>query len=156
MGKKLMITEKLISQLIGYEHTEFVTTPANRRDMDAICAEVFLSEVHSNKIKDLKPGYKIWARIFLGCFFHRKASNSPDYINNEQLYLLHCIRNDVLVDLPHILFNHLWTHVKETREPTKLKSAKPRDWIPREDLSQIFSLRVVWWDICLKQVKLSY
>lgn len=31
MGKKLMIIEKLISQLIGYEHTEVVTTPANRR-----------------------------------------------------------------------------------------------------------------------------
>lgn len=107
MGKKPMINEKLISQLIGYEHTGIVATPANRRDMKEICSEVFLSGVHSNKIKDLKHGYKIWAKIFLGCFFHRKVSNSPDYINNEQLYLLHCIGNDVLVDIPHILFTHL-------------------------------------------------
>lgn len=28
MGKKLMITEKIISQLIGYEHKEVVTIPA--------------------------------------------------------------------------------------------------------------------------------
>lgn len=36
MGKKLMITKKLISQLIGYGHTEVVATPANRRDMQAV------------------------------------------------------------------------------------------------------------------------
>lgn len=83
MGKKLMITEKLISQLIGYEHKEFVTLSAGRRDLKAIYAEVFISGVHSNKIKDLKPEYKIWAKIFLGCIFHRKVSNSFDYINNE-------------------------------------------------------------------------
>lgn len=107
MGKKLMITEKLISHLIGYGHTEVVATPASRRDMQAIYSEVFTAGVHSNKIRDLKPAYKIWARIFLGCIFHRKPSNSPDYINNEQLYLLYCIGKDVIVDLPNILFNHL-------------------------------------------------
>lgn len=32
-----------------------------------------------------------------------------------------------MVDLPHLLFDHLWTHVKETREDSK---TKPRNWIP--------------------------
>lgn len=98
--------------------------------METVYSEIFTSGFHSNKIKYLKPPYKIWARIFLGCIFHRKPSNSPDYINNEQLYLLYCIGKDLKVDLPHLLFDHLWNHVKETREPAKSKSLKVRDWIP--------------------------
>lgn len=126
MGTKLMITEKLIKHLIGYEHEDVPYTSAARRNMEEISAEVFVSRVHSNKIKDLKPHYKIWAKIFLGCIFHRKITNSPDYINNEQIYLLYCIGIGIRVDLPHFLFDHLHTHVKETREDGKNKS---RTWI---------------------------
>lgn len=94
--------------------------------MDEICEEVFMSGVHSNKIKDLNPHYKIWAKLFLGCIFHRKITNSPDYINNKQIYLLYCIGTGRRVYLPHMLFDHLYTHVKETREDGKNKS---RTWI---------------------------
>lgn len=126
MGTKLMITEDLIKQLIGYEHEDVEYVPAARRNMEEISEEVFMSGVHSNKFKDLKPHYKIWAKIFLGCIFHRKTTNSPDYINNEQLYLLFCIGRGIRVDLPHFLFDHLHTHVKETREDGKNKG---RTWI---------------------------
>lgn len=126
MGTKFMITEQLIKQLIGYEHEDVHYNPAARRNMDEISAEVFIFGVHSNKIKDLKPHYKIWAKIFLGCIFHRNVTNSPDYINNKQIYLLYCIGTGIRVDLPHVLFDHLCTHVKETREDGKNKS---RTWI---------------------------
>jgi len=121
-----MITEKIIKQLIGYEHDEVPYVPAARREMKEICAEIFVSGVHSNKIKDLKPQYKVWAKIFFGCIFHRKVTNSPYYISNEQLYLLYCIGKGIRVDLPHLLFDHLHTHVKETRDDGKNKS---RNWI---------------------------
>lgn len=126
MGKKLMITEKIIKQLIGYEHEEVPYVSAARRDMKEICAEIFVAGVHSNKIKDLKPHYKVWAKIFLGCILHRKVTNSLDYINNEQLYLLYCIGKGIRVDLPHLLFDHIHTHVKETRDDAKNRS---RTWI---------------------------
>lgn len=129
MGKAIVITEKLICQLIGCDDV-VVTPPASRVNLASVYLEIFTSGFHSNKIRDLKPPYKIWAKIFLGCIFHRKPSNSPDYINNEQLYLLYCIGKDFKVDLPHLLFDHLWNHVKETREKAKSKSLKIRDWIP--------------------------
>lgn len=130
MGKTIMVTEKMISQLIGCEDVVVVTAPASRMDMATIYSEIFIYGFQSNNIRDLKPHYKIWAKIFLGYIFHRKPSNSPDYINNEQLYLLYCIGQNLKVDLPHHLFIHLWTHVKETRETTKTKNLKIRDWIP--------------------------
>lgn len=91
IGKTIMVTKKMISQLIRCEDVVVVTAPAIRLNMATICSEIFIYGFQSNKIRDLKPHYNIWAKIFLGCFFHRKPSNSPDYINNEQLYLLYCI-----------------------------------------------------------------
>lgn len=126
MGTKFMVTEQLIKQLIGYGHDNVEYIPPARRNMEEMCAEVFLSGEHSNKIKDLKPHYKIWAKIFIGCIFHRKTTNSLDYINNEQIYMLYCIGTDRRIDLPHVLFDHLCTHVKETREDGKNKN---RTWI---------------------------
>lgn len=126
MGTKFMVTELLIKQLIGYEHDNVEYVPPARRNMEEIYAEVFVSGEHSNKIKDLKPHYKIWAKIFIGCIFHRKITNSLDYINNEQIYMLYCIGTNRRIDLPHVLFDHLCTQVKETREDGKNKN---RMWI---------------------------
>lgn len=94
--------------------------------MEEIHAEVFVSGEHSNKIKDLKPHYKIWAKIFIGCIFHRKNTHSPDYINNEQIYMLYCIETNRRIDLPHVIFDHLCTQVRETRDDGKNRN---RLWI---------------------------
>lgn len=83
MGTKFMVTEQLLRKLFGYEHEDVDYLPPSRRDMEEVHAEVFVSGEHSNKIKDLKPHYKIWVNIFIGCIFHKKNTNSPDYINNE-------------------------------------------------------------------------
>lgn len=126
MGIKMMITEESIKRIIGYEHENVPYVPAARRDMNTICSEIFIHGLPSNKIKDLKPGYRIWAKIFLGSIFHRKSTNSPDYLNSEQMYLLYCLGKGILVDLPHFLFEHLHAHVKETRDSAKNQS---RNWI---------------------------
>ncbi|KAL5074520.1 hypothetical protein RYX36_013504 [Vicia faba] len=84
----------------------------------------------SNKIKNLKNKYKIWARIFTGCIYHKKDSSSHDYINADQVFILYCIGTGKKVDLPFILFNHLFNHVFETREENRIKSTKnARKWI---------------------------
>lgn len=83
MGTKFMVTEELLRKLFGYKHEDTNYLPSARRDLDEVHAEVFISGEHSNKIKDLKPHYKLWIKILIGCVFHRKNTNSPDYINNE-------------------------------------------------------------------------
>lgn len=126
MGTKYMVTEQLIRQLVGYKHEDVDYLPPARRDMEEIYAEVFVFGKHSNKIKDLKPHYKVWAKIFIGCIFHRKNTNSPDYINNEQIYMLYCIGTNIRIDLPHAIFEHLCTQVRETRDDGKNRN---RLWI---------------------------
>lgn len=116
MGTKFMVTEELLKQLFGYQHEDTDYLPPTRRDLDEVHAEVFVSGEQSNKIKDLKPQYKIWAKILIGCIFHRKNTNSPDYINKEQIYILYCIGTNRRVDLPHVVFEHLCSQVKETRD----------------------------------------
>lgn len=72
MGTKLMVTEELLRKLFGYNHEDVDYLPPARRDLNEVHAEVFVSGEHSNKIKDLKPHYKLWAKILIGCIFHRK------------------------------------------------------------------------------------
>ena len=61
----------------------------------------------------------------MGCINHRKPTSSPDYINIDQQFLIYFIAK-TKINLPHLLFYHLRTSVKETREDERTK----RDWIP--------------------------
>jgi len=119
MGTKFMVTEEMLRKLFGYQHEDVDYLPVARRNLKEVHAEVFTSGQQSNKIKDLKPHYKLWIKILIGCVFHRKNTNSPDYINNEQIYILYCIGTNKRVDLPHALFEHFCTQVKDTREDGK-------------------------------------
>ena len=95
-------------------------------DLKSISKEIFTSGQPSSKIRDLKDHHKIWARIILGCINHRKPTSSPDYINIDQQFLIYFIAKKTKINLPHLLFNHLKTSVKETREDERTK----RNWIP--------------------------
>ncbi|KAL5078627.1 hypothetical protein RYX36_007048 [Vicia faba] len=76
---------------------------------------------------DLKDYFRICEKkIILGCINHRKPTSSPDYINMDQQFMLYFIASKAKINVPHMLFNHLRTSVKETREDERTK----RDWIP--------------------------
>ena len=124
MGKEISITENLIRKLLGFEGHGVTGISSGRMDMSKVYAEIFISGQASNKVRDLKSYYKIWARIIHGCIHHRKETSSPDYINADQQYLLFCLGTNVKTDLPYLLFNHLWTHVKETREAERVRNPK--------------------------------
>ena len=95
-------------------------------DTALIAREIFTLGLPSSKIRELKDHYRIWAKIILGCINHRKPTSSPDYINIDQQFLIYFISQKVKINLAHLLFNHLRTSVKETREEEHTK----RDWIP--------------------------
>ncbi|CAI8614511.1 unnamed protein product [Vicia faba] len=128
MGKKIVITEDHIARLIGYSGggVRCVDMAERCDDVGVIAARIFTHGVPSSKIKDLKDHYRVWAKIILGCFNHRKPTSSPDYINVDQQFLIYFIDQKVKINLAHFLFNHLRTSVKETREEERTK----RDWIP--------------------------
>ena len=128
MGKKIFITEDLISRLIGYNGggVRCIDMAERCSDVASIAREIFTLGLPSSKIRDLKDHQRIWAKIIMGCINHRKPTSSPDYINIDQQFLIYFISKKTKVNLPHLLFNHLRTSVKETREDEHTK----RDWIP--------------------------
>ncbi|XP_058725930.1 uncharacterized protein LOC131597240 [Vicia villosa] len=131
-GEEISITENLLKRLFGLETIEGVSGAiVGRTDWDAVYAEIFKPGKESTSIKELKDPYRIWAKILLGCIYHRKATVSPNYVNKDQQYILYCIGNKEKVDLPFIIFNHMWNHVRDSREQARLKSTKyKRNIIP--------------------------
>ena len=88
MGKKIAISEDLIVRLIGHNDGGIHCSDMEEKcsDLTTISREIFTSGQPSNKIKDLKDYFKIWAKIILGCINHRKPTSSPDYINIDQQF----------------------------------------------------------------------
>ena len=123
MGKKIVITEDLIARLIGYSGggVRCIDMAERCADVALIAREIFTLGLPSSKIRDLKDHHRIWAKIILGCINHRKPTSSPDYINIDQQFLIYFISQKIKVNLAHLLFNHLRTSVKETREEERIK-----------------------------------
>lgn len=88
MSKQIKITENLIRKLIGFEGQGVTGVSDGRIDMARVCNEIFTYGIPSTKIRDLKPHYKIWAKIILGYIHNKNPTNSPDYINADQRFLL--------------------------------------------------------------------
>lgn len=87
---------------------------------------IFTYGIHSNKIKDLQPHLRIWARILLRCVHHRKSTNSSDYINGDKKYVIYYIDTENEVNLHALIFQCLRDIMKETINGSK----KMRNWIP--------------------------
>ena len=66
MGKKISITEDLIGKLIGYNGKGIRCSDMAEKcsDLRVISRVIFTSRQPSNKIRDLKDYYRIWAKSF--------------------------------------------------------------------------------------------
>lgn len=73
----MVITERLIAKLIGYDgyRKRCYQMVGRKFDLIEISKLIFTSKIHSNKIKNLQSNSRIWAKILLGCIHHRK----PDW-----------------------------------------------------------------------------
>src|SRR4051812_24467765 len=112
MGKQVVITENLISKLLRIEKDGYVGIFEGRPDMELVHGEIYNNgeSLKNSKFKQLKEYYQVWAKIFMGCIFHRKPTSSSDYVNVDQEFLLYCLGKNIKIDLSFILFKHLLTH----------------------------------------------
>ena len=94
--------------------------------MDEIAVVIFQDGNNTKNAKNMHNYLRVWFRIILGCVHHIPSTNSFDYINTDQKYVLFYIASRVKLNLPSILFNYLTELVKETRDG----GAKLRKWIP--------------------------
>ena len=112
-GKKIFITEKDIAKLYSLERTGTRLTDVSLDETEkANIANVIFQEGSTDqKAKSLISKLRVWFMIILGSFNPRCQTNSPDYVNNDQKYLLHAIHTSEKVNLPAILFKHLKTTI---------------------------------------------
>ena len=99
MGKKIVITEDLISKLIGYNGggVRCIDMAERCSDVSSIAREIFTHGLPSSKIRDLKDHHGIWARIILGCINHRHPTSSLDYIHIDKQFLIYFIAKRTVV-----------------------------------------------------------
>lgn len=98
----------------------------NESNLTEMSKMIFATGKHSSKIKNLLPYFKVWARILLGCIHPRPSTNSCDYINGDQQYILYYIEYEKKVNLYALLFQHLRDTVRETRDGRK----RTKSYIP--------------------------
>src|ERR1044072_7005918 len=125
LGKRIIITEQTIGELLGLNHREgiriggrsdkeeFINSVVNKKifiDLDSY-------RIKSSEYKPLTrvPKLRIWHRILLTCINPRPLNLYSDYLNaNQKCFLYHLQNNDKLC-LPAILFLHLKESIQESR-----------------------------------------
>src|SRR3954469_10520434 len=86
-----------------------------RANLGDVLSTLYPNVKKTQFVKNLRDVYRIWTKILLGCFYHRKGTHASDFINNDQRYILYCIATKKKVDVIYIIFNHLWKAVKDSR-----------------------------------------
>lgn len=140
MNRKIVITEKSIVDLISHDgkgkriHSAKITT---KREA-TISLVIFKDETNFEDDKgpsanDLTRNLRVWFKIILGCIHHRPSTNSPDYINISQKFMLFCLEKDVKLGLPSILFKFMRGSIRESRTGGSSKKTK-RIFIPNDIL----------------------
>src|ERR1044072_1329041 len=124
LGKRIIITEKTIGQLIGLNHREGIRI-SGRNDKGGFINRVVNKKIFTDfdptklssayKPQTLLPKLRIWHRILLTCINPRPLNFSPDYINANQKCILYPLQNKNKLCLPAILFLHLRESILKSR-----------------------------------------
>src|SRR3954466_9511972 len=114
-GKSVVVTENILRMMFDLKNPEGAFEADQRTDLGDILSTLYLNVKKNKHVKDLRDIYRIWTKILLGCFYHRKSTHASDFISNDQRYILYCIATQKKVDAIHIIFNHMWKAVKDSR-----------------------------------------
>src|ERR1044072_9088430 len=136
VGKRIIITEKTIAQLLGLTHlagkriygkenkSSFV-----RKTIDKELFSDFDPQKKEYKVKTLFPKLRIWHKVILGCINPRPSTSSSDYINANQKYIMYYLIKHEKICLPSLLFQYLRDMVQKTRT-TANEDKKVVSYIP--------------------------
>lgn len=121
MNKKIMVTEKFIADLISHngcgKKVYNIKTDVGR---EAMIASIIFKEGKNfddgkgPSVKDLTDKLRAWFKTILGCIHHRPSTNSSEYINTTQKFVLFFLERGFKLALPAILFKFLRDWIRET------------------------------------------
>jgi len=114
LGRKVVITEKSIAELLGLPHRQGLRVHGKESSLPAEAINLMYQEIYSDyspekpkksyTVKTLQPKSRAWHKIFLGCLNPRPHSSSADFININQKYYLYCLKKGKKLCLPLSFF----------------------------------------------------
>src|SRR3954469_22270812 len=122
-GKSVVVTENILRVMFDLKNPEGAFEFDQRADLGDVLSTLYPNVKKTKYVKDLRDVYRIWTKILLGCFYHRKGTHASDFINNDQRYILYCIATKKKVDVIYIIFNHMWKAVKDSRNAFRKENA---------------------------------
>ena len=140
LGRRIVITEKSIAELLGLAHLQGLRVHGKEKNMPTGAINFLHKELYSDyspekqkkeyKVKTLLPKLRAWHRIILGCLNPRPSTNSADYINTNQKYMLYCLKKGKKLCLPFIIFHYLKEIITKSRTTTAREGKKIPHYIP--------------------------
>src|SRR4051812_6048435 len=122
-GKSVVITENILRVMFDLRNPEGAFECDQRANLGDVLSTLYPNVKKTKHVKNLKDVYRIWTKILLGCFYHRKSTHASDFISNDQRYILYCIATQKKVDAIYIIFNHMWKAVKDSRNAFRKENA---------------------------------
>src|ERR1044072_1197409 len=140
LGRKVIITEKSIAELLGLPHRQGLRVHGKESSLPAEAINLMYQEIYidyspekpkkSYTVKTLQPKSRAWHKIFLGCLNPRPYSSSADYININQKYYLYCLKKGKKLCLPFIIFHYLKKLITDTRTTASGEEKKKPRYVP--------------------------
>src|SRR3954467_12087171 len=121
-GKFVVVTENILRMMFDLRNLEGAFEIDQRADWEVVLSTLYTDVNKTKNVKDMRDLYKIWTKILLGCFYHKKGTHATDFINNEQKYIMYCIATKKKVDVIYLIFNHMWNAVRGSRNAFRVKN----------------------------------
>src|ERR1044072_4656643 len=125
LGKRIVITEKSTAQLLGLNHREGLRVSGKEKDMPTAAWNFLHKELYDDytpekpkseyKVKTLFSRLRAWHKIILGYINPRPQTNSADYINTNQKYMMYCLVKKKKLCFPFIIFQYLRDSISISR-----------------------------------------
>src|SRR3954465_9682987 len=80
-GKFVVVTENILRTMFDLRKPKGVHEVHQRAEWDEVLATLYTDVKQTKCVKDMKGLYKVWTKILLGCFYHRKATHSADFVH---------------------------------------------------------------------------
>src|SRR3954466_3693192 len=120
-GKFVVVTENILRMMFDLRNPEGAFEIDQRAVWDDVLSTLYTDVKETKRVKDMRDLYKIWTKILLGCFYHKKGTHAADFVNNEQKYILYCIATQKKVDVIYIIFNHMWNALRDSINAFRIK-----------------------------------
>lgn len=133
MNRNIVITEKSIVDLISHngKGKRIHSAKINSKREATITSVIFkagtnLEDDKGPSAKDLTNNLAVWFKIIMSCINHRARTNSYDYVNTCQKFMMFFLEKGLKLAFPSILFKFMRDSIRESITCSSSKKRKSK------------------------------